>query len=206
MADSNTIDSATWAVVLATVAGPILAVQAQKAVEKFSGRKARRRAVFETLMATRGNRVAIDRVKALNMIDLTFDSNRASERNVVESWDAYRKHLNMDLKAQKLSLDQWSASGDELFYNLLYLISIDVGYKTKREQLKSSNYSPIGHSQATEEENQIRQNAVRVLNGTQSLKFEMTAQQDLLKDQALLRENMLKALNGGVLSVEIKKE
>ena len=47
-----------WWVVAATVLGPILAVQAQKAVEAYRERRTRKSRLFELLMATRASRVS----------------------------------------------------------------------------------------------------------------------------------------------------
>ena len=57
-------------VAAATIAGPILAVQAQKWIERATERKRTRRAVFYTLMANRATRFHEDVVRALNVIDL----------------------------------------------------------------------------------------------------------------------------------------
>ncbi|MBG1249207.1 hypothetical protein F4W02_18855 [Burkholderia pseudomallei] len=62
--------------VAATVAGPILAVQAQKWVERARASAQRRDWIFGTLMATRQDRVSMEHVRALNMIDLAFYGTR----------------------------------------------------------------------------------------------------------------------------------
>jgi hypothetical protein len=90
------------AVVAATVLGPILAVQAQKAVESFRERRGRKTRLFEQLMATRASRVASEHVRALNMIDLVFYDERilgiprrsGKEQRVLDSWKEYLDHLN----------------------------------------------------------------------------------------------------------------
>ena len=43
----------------ATILGPILAVQAQKAIERFRERRGRKLWVFHTLMGTRAARLAV---------------------------------------------------------------------------------------------------------------------------------------------------
>ena len=58
--------------ILAVILGPILAVQAQKAIERWRERRNRKLWVFKTLMATRGSRLSPNHVQALNMIDLEF--------------------------------------------------------------------------------------------------------------------------------------
>jgi hypothetical protein len=53
MFESLNMTGKDWITVLAVVAGPILAVQAQKYVEAFRERKQRRLTLFRTLMSTR---------------------------------------------------------------------------------------------------------------------------------------------------------
>lgn len=61
-----------WSEIIATIAGPILAVQAQKWLERLRERRNRKLKVFQQLMATRASRLSTDHVQALNMIDLVF--------------------------------------------------------------------------------------------------------------------------------------
>ena len=70
-------------------------------------------------------------------------------------------------------MTSWGASGNELFYNLLFAVAVNVGYKITREQLKEGGYSPVAHGYLEIEQNLLRQNALRVLTGQQSLKIEM---------------------------------
>ena len=60
-----------WITVLAIIAGPILAVQAQKWVKRVR-EKNQRLWVFKRLMTTRGATVSPGHVEALNAIDLEF--------------------------------------------------------------------------------------------------------------------------------------
>ena len=61
-----------WLLIVSTILGPVLAVQAQKWVERARERKNRKAWIFHTLMATRGNRTDVNHVQALNMIELGF--------------------------------------------------------------------------------------------------------------------------------------
>ena len=149
---SEPLEFVTWVVVVATITGPILAVRVQKIIEQSKEHRGRKGWVFTTLMATRGQRVSFDHVKALNMIDLAFYGVRffgnlrrtKTEQGVIDTWHEYLEHLN-DKNGQdpSFNVDSWAATGNELFYNLLYAIAIDTGYKITREQLKAGGYSPI---------------------------------------------------------------
>ena len=61
-----------WVLVFATLMGPVLAVQAQKWVERARERGNTKRWITYTLMATRGARLSQEHVNALNAIDLAY--------------------------------------------------------------------------------------------------------------------------------------
>lgn len=164
-----------WAVVGATMLGPILAVQAQKAVERFRESSNRKTALFAQLMATRAARISTEHVRALNMIDLVFYGKRLfgtlrrtkSEQVVIDAWKEYLDHLNTGFAEANIAL--WMASGDELFTNLLYSIALDVGYNFDRVQLKKGVYSPIAHGDFENEQATIRKGIISLLGGQSAL-------------------------------------
>jgi hypothetical protein len=81
-------------IILATVAGPILAVQAQKWVERATEKRRQRLLIFTTLMTTRATRLAADHVQALNMIDLLFSDKNTKDKTVLDAWRLYSDVLN----------------------------------------------------------------------------------------------------------------
>jgi hypothetical protein len=81
--------------IAATILGPSLAVQAQKAVERATEQRRQKLSVFHVLMATRAARVSPEHVQALNRIELQFSGwkvfgliqwQTAAERAVIEAW------------------------------------------------------------------------------------------------------------------------
>ncbi|WP_422109676.1 DUF6680 family protein [Bradyrhizobium elkanii] len=60
------------------MAGPVVAVQTQKWIERASERGKRRQWIFTSLMANRATRLNDDYVRALNSIDLEFSPKRSS--------------------------------------------------------------------------------------------------------------------------------
>jgi len=167
------------AIVAATLLGPVLAVQAQKALERIRERRSRKSEVFHTLMATRAARVSAEHVKALNMIDLVFYGHRVlgiprrskSEQAVLDAWREYHDHLGT--QADEKTQEIWNVKGEELLINLLFAMAIDVGYKFDRVQLKKGAYSPIAHGNLELEHNILRQLALQVMSGKQALKMEV---------------------------------
>lgn len=144
-----------WMIVTATLLGPILAVQAQKWIERSRENRARRLQVFHTLMATRGARLSADHVRGLNMIDLSFYGyvgfgkkwTSKRDQNVLDAWKEYHDHLSDVANMNSLTTEALFAQRDELFVNLLFAMGRSLGYQFDRVQLKKSWYSPNAHVQ-----------------------------------------------------------
>ncbi len=209
------LDLKDWLIILATIAGPILAVQAQKAVEVFRERRGRKLWVFQTLMATRSARLSTEHVQALNMIDIVFYGSRRffgsrskAEQRVLDAWKEYHDHLGTKFEDKEFPL--WNTKGDELFVNLLFAVSQDVGFTFDRVQLKKGAYSPMAHGDLQNEQNVIRKLIIRVLSGERPLKMEVTGlpvHEQALAAQLNLSQKLSEALDGkGSLSVSVKDE
>lgn len=171
-----------WLTILATVLGPILAVQAQKWVERARERQSRQDWVFQTLMATRSARLSPEHVRALNMIELSFYGTRAfgqhrqtdHERSVIAAWREYHDHFgNISEDASTEDMKRWNATGDEIFVNLLEKMAIALHYEFDRVQLKKGWYSPKAHGTIEADQELIRQGAARLLSGQTALRTEV---------------------------------
>jgi hypothetical protein len=79
----------TWAVVLATAAGPIGAVLITFWRERRASLRSRRLQIFRTLMATRQIPISSEHVNSLNLIEVDF----YGCKNVQKEWIAYKSHL-----------------------------------------------------------------------------------------------------------------
>jgi hypothetical protein len=201
-----------WAVVVSTLLGPILAVQAQKAVEAFREHRARKTKLFEQLMATRASRVSPEHVRALNMIDLVFYGERtlgflrrsAKEQDIIDGWKEYLDHL--EIKPSDPEFHQWATQGQELFTNILYAMAQDIGYKFDRVHLKRGAYSPIAHTEWEQTENQLRREALSLLAGNHALKMNIVGfpfdPEAITANKAAI-QNVGKALESGTLRVEV---
>jgi hypothetical protein len=175
------MDYKDWIIVLATIAGPILAVQAQKAVESLRDRKNRKERVFAQLMATRAARLSPDHVQALNMIDIvffgstTFGIRRRSrgEQAVLDAWKEYHDNLGEGAEWPEAQQQAHYAQRGELFLNLLYAVALDVGFSFDRVQLKRGAYSPMAHEELENEERALRKALLRGFSGDAPLKMEV---------------------------------
>jgi hypothetical protein len=201
-----------WAIVIAAILGPILAVQAQKFIESFREARARKITLFEALMATRGSRVATEHVRALNMIDLVFYGERTlgvlrrtgREQRILDAWKEYLDHLNNKLSDEQIQL--WVAQGDELFTNLLYAMAQDIGYKFDRVQLKRGSYTPIAHGELEAEQVEFRRAMLSLVTGKHALNMNVVSfpiDPAAVEANKAVIHNIGKALQTGVLQVEV---
>ncbi|WP_155636542.1 DUF6680 family protein [Burkholderia multivorans] len=168
-----------WAIVAATLAGPVLAVQAQKWVERAREKGVRKDQVFQALMATRANRVDPEHVRALNLIDLVFfgkqkrgrASRTKAEQAVIDSWHEYHDHLNTEIPEDAAAGAAFFASREELFVNLLAAMAVERRYLFDRVRLKKGGYTPMAHGKADELRTQVLIGAAEVLSGTTPIKI-----------------------------------
>lgn len=206
-------DKTVWIIAAATIAGPILAVQAQKWVERLRERRGTKQWVFQQLMATRAARLSQQHVQALNMIDLAFYGTRLfgkamrlkSEALVLTSWREYHDHLNT--RHGERGLEVWVAQSDELFINLLAAMAKDLGYTFDRVQLKKGWYSPQAHGDQEADLHLIRRRLAEVLSGDRALPMKVTdfpVDPEFAASQAATNAALRDALTGrGSLSVQV---
>lgn len=174
------MDTKDIVMILAVIAGPVLAVQAQKYIESIRESKNRKLRIFHTLMSTRATRLAQDHVAALNMIDIEFyGKTRFGKRNqsngekkITNAWKVYNDHLNN--KASEERIDAWIDKSDELFTSLLYSMAQYLGYDFDEVQLKRDCYRPIAHGDIENEQHKLRQGLVAVLEGKKSIPMAVT--------------------------------
>jgi len=166
--------------IAAVIAGPILAVQAQKYLESLKDNKRRKMALFQTLMSTRANRVSQAHVSALNMIDIEFYGKKVfgkrsqsnGEKKITNAWKVYNDQLNS--KFSKDRLDAWADKRDELFTALLYTMSQYLGYDFDEVQLKRDCYKPMAHGDVETDQQKIREGIVAILDGKKSIPMAVT--------------------------------
>jgi hypothetical protein len=161
------MDSSSVAIVIATVMGPILAVQAQKYLERHRDQKRAKDTIFRVLMATRASRLTPDHVQALNGIELAFYGGGEKEKRVREAWRAYHHHLN-DKSYQPDRMGDWEVRQIDLLIDLLHEMAVCLGYDFDKTHLKNSWYSPVAHGTIEQEWNVIRGGMAEILTGKRS--------------------------------------
>jgi len=149
------------AIIFATLLGPILAVQAQRWVDRGRQKQERRVTIFRTLMTTRAASLSPDHVQALNAIPIEFYGNRHAHKEVVQAWRDLLDHLNQE----QMDLALWGQKRQEFFIELLWKLATALGYRFTKLELQREVYSPRGHAKLENEQEVIRQGLFRIFSG-----------------------------------------
>jgi len=188
------MDWSSVAIVISTVMGPILAVQAQKYLERHRDQKRAKDTIFRVMMATRASRLTAEHVQALNGIELAFYGGGEKEKRVREAWKAYHNHLN-DKSYQPDRTAEWGVRIIDLFIDLLHEMAVCLGYDFDKTHLKSSWYSPEAHGTIEQEFNVIRGGLAEILTGKRSFPVVgLAASEDEAKQMAELRNLLIEWL------------
>lgn len=199
------------AIILATLMGPVLAIQAQKLIERATERRNAKKRIFYALMATRAARVAAEHVQALNMIDLEFGKGifgwwPARDKEVTRRWRIYADQLNLPFdEDDQTSLRNWVDRGDELFTDLLDAMAKALGYDFDRVQLRRGIYYPKAHSEAERRREVFDKALVRIVTGEDALPMKVTelpVNEDAAALQVAVYQRILNSYNDqGALTV-----
>lgn len=159
-----------WLNIFAVIAGPILAVQAQKWIERRREDRIRKVFLFRELMATRAARLSQRHVEALNLIDLEYPGNKRKDKPVHEAWRSYLDALGIpntpDNPAnQQLIFERRNRS----FTELMYQMSKRLGFPFDRVAIERNVYAPIAHGKLEDDQELIRRGVVELLTGKRAL-------------------------------------
>ena len=187
------MDWSAVAIVIATVMGPILAVQAQKYLERHRDQKRAKDTIFRVLMATRATRLAGEHVQALNGIELAFYGGGRKEKRVLEAWTAYHDHLNT--KFGKEAASEWGIRQADLFIDLLHVMAVSLRYDFDKTHIKNSWYSPEAHGTIEQELNIIRGALAEIVTGRRSFPVvAIAATEEEAKEMAEVRKLLIEWL------------
>lgn len=184
------------AIVAATLLGPILAVQAQKLLERRRDQDQRRRWVFRTLMATRATNLSSAHVEALNAVPIEFYGRSVRLSKVIEAWKVYLDHLNANVDANGPA---WEDRRQDLFLALLGAMAHFLGYKFGPVELRREVYFPRGHAQLETDQETIRKGFASLLRGEKALPMEVRGwpvDEGALDAQRRLQARLLAWLDG----------
>lgn len=156
-----TLKLSDLAIVVATFLGPIVAVQAQKFLDRRQAHVERRLTIFRTLMATRAASLSTIHVEALNAIPIEFYGTQKGFKEVVTAWRNYFDHLS----ATEAGSEAWGLKRQELFITLLYKLAKTLGYNFSESELKREVYSPRAHANLENQQEVIRNGMYKIFNG-----------------------------------------
>jgi len=170
---------ANWAVVFATIFGPILAVIITRRIDRLRANEERKVWIFRTLMATRDMNlsVSMEHVQALQMIEVEFSKSRRKERAVVDAWRLYQQHLNTPAPDEDKA-NYWGKRQFELLCKLVHRIAEYLGYNLNEAQIREV-YSPRVLSLRRIQEDAIWHGIAKLVSGGEThLKIQLVATGD----------------------------
>jgi hypothetical protein len=190
------------AVVVATLLGPVLAIQAQKWIERSREKSLRRIAVFRTLMTTRAALLSPAHVEALNIVPIEFYGTRKAFVDVVDAWKEYIDYLYKDIDDPK----RWAEKRIELLNRLLSKMGEALGYEFNSVEISRELYSPKGHAAIESDQEIIRRGLARVFTGGMAFPMDVKSfpvDPTVLQTQAKLQAQLSRWLSGE-LSVKVE--
>jgi hypothetical protein len=155
-----TIKLTDIAIVVAALLGPVLAVQAQKWLERKRDGKERQLAIFRTLMSTRAAILSPQHVEALNAVPVEFYGTSGTLKSINDAWKLYLDHLN----DRNFPSDAWGQKRFELLMDLLHLLSQFLNFSFSRAQLSRDIYSPTAHGELESDQTIIRKGLVSLFS------------------------------------------
>lgn len=203
-----------WILIAATISGPILAVQAQKWVERATENRRRKRWIFETIMANRATRLADENIRALNSIDLVFRTKVpwGNNRAVIAAWRSLFGELTQGLPndPDQPTVNAWNVRCNELYVKLESAMSVALGFNFTDEELRRGIYYPRGHNEREIAQLAILNNVKGLLEGKSALNMKVTelpGSPETAAAQTALLQQLLKAYtDDGALRVRMETD
>lgn len=199
----------TWkvtdvAIIAATLLGPVFAVQAQKWLERGRAIRDRRMWIFRVLMSTRAARLSSNHVEALNAVPIEFYGTDKRLRAISDAWKSYFDHLSTEAPNQ----DLWNQKWNDLFVDLLHLISQFLGYEFSRVEIAKEIYAPKGHAAIESDQDIIRRGLAGMFAGKFAIPMDLKSfpvTPEAAREQDAVRQALLRWLSGtATVGVEIK--
>lgn len=148
-------------IVIATVTGPVLAVYITRRVDDERRVRERRLDVFRSLMATRRARLAPEKVRALNLVEIDFHGLTA----IIEAHRQVMMHINTP---QPLPAG-WVEHHQKLLTKLLSEMAKVLGYELEQLDVLEGGYYPQGFVDIELEQQTLRRALIEVLSGNRPL-------------------------------------
>jgi hypothetical protein len=200
-----TLKLSDLAIVFATLLGPVLAVQAQKWVERQRERNRRRVGVFRVLMTTRAAILSPAHVEALNIVPIEFYGQKKSFTEVVDAWKEYIDWLYRDSSDDP---KRWGEKRVELLNSMLAKMGAALGYRFNSVEISRELYSPKGHAAIESDQEIIRRGLAKMFRGELAIPMDVKTfpvDENFVANQLGLQKGLLDWL-GGQRSVRVTME
>lgn len=151
-----------WIAVGAIIVGPILALSAQRLLDRIREKKNRRVQLYLTAMSLRAAWLHPDSIRALNSIDTIFDKD--SDKPVRAAWAAVVAQAYTPKRdATEEAAREWNARLEDLRVGLYQVLGAAVGYDHTIDYIKRQFYNPQAHVDIELELMQIRKQFLKAL-------------------------------------------
>jgi hypothetical protein len=151
--------------IVAIVAGPIIALQVQRKLDREREDLNRKLWVFKTLMSFRAMALAPSFVQALNLIDVEFNGDNEKEKAVRNAWKVLLDHYYDLNRAKDPDSEALTEKSTQLRANLLMAMGRRLGYDFDEVLVKKGSYYPTGLGNVEAEQHAIRRGVLNVLSG-----------------------------------------
>jgi type II secretory pathway pseudopilin PulG len=153
--------------IIAILLSPVIAIQVQRFLDKRKQSIERRSQIFEILMATRGARLSVQHIDALNSIDIEFSGKKFS--NVINAWKNY-----FDALCISESTDSVIQKRNDLYSQLLFELAKSTGYKNfTLSEINRNYYYPQGLVDNDTDSFAIRQGLKAIMKGEKPIKVKI---------------------------------
>lgn len=154
----------TWAVVLATVVGPVSAVVITRCMDDRRMKRDRQRWLCATLMGLRGNHLEAEHVRALNIIQLEF----AGDQGVMTAWQEFLAHVET-VPTTDAAAPPWNTKYKALLDQLLIEIAAVVEVPGRSIDFSRGGYYPRGWGVQQEARDEVSRFVLGIARGENSI-------------------------------------
>jgi len=186
-----TVKVTDLAIVFATFAGPIAAVQLQKFLDRRGERERRQVGTYRALMASRANASSQQYVEALNAVPLEF-------HKVQPVMNAYRDFLSHLNTRDDDHVEAWNRTRQTRFIDLLQAMGKSLRYTFREAELQDHIYFPTWQVNLQNDQEIVRKGMVALMSKA-SIPMEVTGiaiNPDVQKNQIALQGLLIEWLEG----------
>jgi hypothetical protein len=127
---------------LAIVVGPVLALWMQRILDIGRDKKKAKQTLYFNLMRHRDQWYHVERIQALNSIEVVF----SSDKKVLAKWKEFVDHARTKKPTDEAGKAEWNATLDTTLCDLYQVVGNSVGYHFDLKQIKQGAYLPQLHS------------------------------------------------------------